>query len=446
MSVKLFWNKICPFVQRAWIVAVEKNIPVELVYVPLDQDTPEWYAKINPNGTVPTLQHGDRIVFESNLIAQYLDDTFEPKQSLFPGSAFDRHRIRFFLEQVGEFVGYAYGFLMDSKGEGKQADFEWNVNNLEKLLVEQSSGPFFLGDTFSLADIALIPFLDRFRHTLYAYANGYDLFASAPRLKRLLDAAQLRPSVFKTSQPASVYINAYKGYVSNGPIEPTPHPMKLYSSARCPFCEKVRIAAALKRVPVEIVEIDLENLPAWYEKDVNPRGTVPALALEDGKVVQESNLIAAYFDEEFLSSETPTLVPTDGVARYQQNFFLEKVSNLVGAIYGFLYHNGADEKRVSLQEAAKVVEELLEKQSAGPFFFGAEVSLADLALIPNLVRLGASLADFGNGYTSFFADYPRLGALDKAVRDHPIIGQVLQEPEVYLGFMRERVAAHNKKE
>lgn len=438
MSVTLYWNKICPFVQRAWITLIEKRVAFELVYVPLSGGTPAWYHEINPRGTVPTLKHGDRIVFESNLIAQYVDDTFDPKQSLFPGSAYDRHRVRFFLEQVGEFVGSAYGFLSDRAGKD---EFEANVKNLEKLLAEQSpSGPFFLGDTFSLADIALVPFLDRFRHTLFAFVDGYDIFASAPRLKALHAAATLRPSVFQTNQSGAFYIDAYKGYVSGGPVEPTKRPLKLYTNGHCPFCERVKIALALKGIVVDEVEIDLADPPAWYAADINPRGTVPALALGDGRIVHESNLIVAYFDEEYAAEEgKPALVPTDGLARYQQNLFLEAAGGLVGAGYGLLFGKGADEKRAALQEAARPVEDLLAQQSAGPFFFGAEPSLADVSVLTHLVRFSASLPEFGNGY-ALFTEFPRLGALVQAAREHPVIGKVLKEPEAYLAIIRARIA------
>ena len=52
--------------------------------------------------------------------------------------------------------------------------------------------------------------------------------------------------------------------------------LTLYDAARCPYCARVRIALAEKRVPVETVAIDLADRPAWiYEK--NPLGRVPVL-------------------------------------------------------------------------------------------------------------------------------------------------------------------------
>ena len=52
--------------------------------------------------------------------------------------------------------------------------------------------------------------------------------------------------------------------------------MILYDAARCPYCARVRIVLAEKRLGYEPIEIDLSDRPAWlYEK--NPRGKVPVL-------------------------------------------------------------------------------------------------------------------------------------------------------------------------
>ena len=55
--------------------------------------------------------------------------------------------------------------------------------------------------------------------------------------------------------------------------------MKLIDAPRCPYCARVRIVLAEKRLEYETVEIDLSDRPAWvYE--LNPTGRVPIL--DDG--------------------------------------------------------------------------------------------------------------------------------------------------------------------
>jgi glutathione S-transferase len=48
----------------------------------MEQKRPEYLA-LNPNGVVPTLVHGERVIYESNVITEYLDDVF-PTPRLYP--------------------------------------------------------------------------------------------------------------------------------------------------------------------------------------------------------------------------------------------------------------------------------------------------------------------------------------------------------------------------
>src|SRR5262249_44737572 len=54
----------------------------------MEQKSP-WYLALNPNGIVPTLQHGARVVWESNVITEYIDDVF-PGARLYPADAWER--------------------------------------------------------------------------------------------------------------------------------------------------------------------------------------------------------------------------------------------------------------------------------------------------------------------------------------------------------------------
>src|SRR5262249_1297834 len=54
--------------------------PIDLEH--MEQKSP-WYLALNPNGIVPTLQHGTRVVWESNVITEYLDAVF-PDPPLYP--------------------------------------------------------------------------------------------------------------------------------------------------------------------------------------------------------------------------------------------------------------------------------------------------------------------------------------------------------------------------
>ncbi len=68
----------CPWVQRSVITMRAKGVEFDVTYVNL-QDKPDWFLEVSPHGKVPVLKVDDVALFESNAIAEYLDETFEPK-------------------------------------------------------------------------------------------------------------------------------------------------------------------------------------------------------------------------------------------------------------------------------------------------------------------------------------------------------------------------------
>jgi glutathione S-transferase len=74
-----------PCARRVRAVLLEKGLAWTTRLVDLtrmEQKRPEYLA-LNPNGVVPTLVHDDRVVYESNVITEYLDDVF-PEPPLYP--------------------------------------------------------------------------------------------------------------------------------------------------------------------------------------------------------------------------------------------------------------------------------------------------------------------------------------------------------------------------
>ena len=63
-----------------------------------DQFKPD-YVKLNPKSVVPTLVHDGRVIVESNVIIEYLDDAF-PEPSLRPATVYDRARMRLWLQRL----------------------------------------------------------------------------------------------------------------------------------------------------------------------------------------------------------------------------------------------------------------------------------------------------------------------------------------------------------
>jgi len=83
--ITLYDTQGSPCARRVRIVLLEKGLRWTTRVVDLtkmEQKRPE-YLRLNPNGVVPTLVHGDRVIYESNVITEYLDDVF-PTPRLYP--------------------------------------------------------------------------------------------------------------------------------------------------------------------------------------------------------------------------------------------------------------------------------------------------------------------------------------------------------------------------
>ncbi len=91
----LYSGIACPFSQRCRFVLFEKGMDFEIVDVDIF-NKPEDLAVMNPYNQVPVLVERDLILYESNIINEYIDERF-PHPQLMPGDPVLRARSRLFM-------------------------------------------------------------------------------------------------------------------------------------------------------------------------------------------------------------------------------------------------------------------------------------------------------------------------------------------------------------
>ncbi|HUC65828.1 MAG TPA: glutathione S-transferase family protein [Stellaceae bacterium] len=185
--------KTCPWVQRAAIVLREKKVAFEFRHIDPD-NRPDWFLAISPHKKVPVLRLDDRVsLFESNAIAEFLDETIAPH--LHPADPVARAVNRAWTDYVPTFAAAitatAYA---DSEAEFEKAAAQMPLplGRLEKALEGQGSGPFFNGAAYSLVDAAYAPFLQRYYFLDRVKPLGH--IEAFPRLKAWAAALLVRPS------------------------------------------------------------------------------------------------------------------------------------------------------------------------------------------------------------------------------------------------------------
>ncbi len=149
--------------QRAVIVLRAKDIPFEVTYIDLT-DKPDWFLAISPHGKVPVLSVDGEPLFESNAIAEYLDETAPPR--LHPEDPIQRARNRAWTDFLTTFTGGLSGIYYTANTDDREermAVARQRLGKLEEALVQRGNdGPYFNGPDLSLVDAGYAPFLQRF--------------------------------------------------------------------------------------------------------------------------------------------------------------------------------------------------------------------------------------------------------------------------------------------
>ena len=192
----LYSGITCPFSHRCRFVLFEKGMDFEIK----DIDTfnkPEDLSVINPYNQVPVLVERDLILYESNIINEYLDERF-PHPQLMPADPVMRGRGRLVLFRLEKELFVHVATLENPAATAKdQAKArEAIAQGLTMIAPAYSKNKFVLGDEFSMIDVALAPLLWRLTH--------YDIKlpkSAAPLLKSAERIFQ-RPAFAKALTPA----------------------------------------------------------------------------------------------------------------------------------------------------------------------------------------------------------------------------------------------------
>src|SRR6202008_4395220 len=122
--LKLISHKLCPYVQRAVIALTEKGVGFERIDIDLS-NKPDWFLAISPLGKTPVLQVGDKAIFESAVILEYLEEP-EPKP-LHPADPLTRAEHRAWIEFGSTVLNDIAGFYAASE----EAAFAAKIVQLE---------------------------------------------------------------------------------------------------------------------------------------------------------------------------------------------------------------------------------------------------------------------------------------------------------------------------
>jgi len=195
-KLTLISHSLCPYVQRAAISLVEKNVAFDRIYIDLS-NKPNWFTSISPLGKVPLLKINtgaqETVIFESAVILEYLEET--ECTPLHPASPLERARHRSWIEFASAILNTIGGFynaktkaLLDEKTHAIISQFSYLETE-----IKYHQGPWFSGQQFSMVDAVFGPVFRYF--DVFDGIDDFGFFENQPQLQSWRTALSKRPSV-----------------------------------------------------------------------------------------------------------------------------------------------------------------------------------------------------------------------------------------------------------
>jgi glutathione S-transferase len=236
----------------------------------------------------------------------------------------------------------------------------------------------------------------------------------------------------------------------------------LYNAPQSTCSQRVRFVLNAKSLPFSEVKLNLmegDQLKPDYLK-LNPNGVVPTLD-HDGNIVIDSSVIIEYLDE--VAPEAENFTPRDPVVRARMRALMRFIDEMPAAAIrvptfnlAFLPHFAAmseqqfnafadskplrkefmlamgrngfpeSEMKAALDRLGRTLDRMNAEiaNSGGPWLLGKKPTLADVAVMPAIVRM----ADLG--LDKMWADKPAIARWLELIRAHKAYG-----PTYYFGSL-----------
>ena len=163
-SMTFFSDAQDHYSHRVRMVLAEKGVAVDIV--DLDPShKPEDLAEINPYNSLPTLLDRDLVLYEANVIMEYLDERF-PHPPLLPVYPVQRALSRLWITRVEKEWSGRLDILMAGKGRETvitraRKDLRESIISIAPIFSEK---PFFMNEEFTLVDCCVVPILWRLKY------------------------------------------------------------------------------------------------------------------------------------------------------------------------------------------------------------------------------------------------------------------------------------------
>lgn len=201
-KVRIYSMRFCPFAQRARLVLAHKNIPNECININL-KDKPTWFLEKFDYGTVPVIEINDKIVPESLISSEYLDEVY-PEPKLIPSDPYVKAKHNVLIQRFSKLIPKFFKELRSKAGEDIFAELKYFEEELAAV-----KGDFIGGEKPLFVDFMIWPWCERF-DIIPAFSKARETY---PKFAAWVDAMKQIPAVQACMFSKDVHLGFYKSYV-----------------------------------------------------------------------------------------------------------------------------------------------------------------------------------------------------------------------------------------
>ncbi|XP_033122029.1 glutathione S-transferase omega-1-like isoform X4 [Anneissia japonica] len=209
-KLRIYSMQFCPFAQRARLVAEAKGLDYEVINCNL-KNKPEWLLEKNPNGQVPALEHDGKVLYESLIVSDYLNDAY-PGRKLKSSDPYKRARDDLIVNQFGSKIIPAYYKAIRATAEDKDAAVQELIEKLSKLekIITNRATPFFGGEEVGMLDLMIWPWF----HGIGCFSFFKVVLEKLTGLKKWTENMYTTKAVTSTSMPPELFLKFAEGYLT----------------------------------------------------------------------------------------------------------------------------------------------------------------------------------------------------------------------------------------
>ncbi|KAF5279730.1 hypothetical protein FQA39_LY05420 [Lamprigera yunnana] len=420
MTLKLYAHDMSLPCRAVYLTAAALGLELDIIHIDVwkKQQYTSSFLKINPYHTVPTLDDGGYIVWESGAINIYLISKYGKHTTLYPNDIGKRviiHQMLFYGIQV--MTNFSKIFITALKSGEIVSHLEKEAKELYKMLEKYlENNKWIAGDTVTLADLTYIPIITSLALVVPITSNNF------PSLMRWIEEAK-KLSYYHENEKG---LNDWKHFIANKfklfitvdinikakqsssfivsyyarRIRPSTNSrevdtliviqmtLKLYTQDRSAPCRAVYMLAAALELHLELIIVDVWN-KQQYSPDflkINPNHTIPTLD-DDGTIIWDSSAINIYLVSKY--GKNSTFYPENYKQRAiinQRLFYNAETVFPFGkrTTYFAVIRKPVPNKDVKAHKIYTNVEAFLKNNK---WIAGDNITIADFIFIPNITTL-----------------------------------------------------------